>query len=123
MDDIAKVSICLGLLFLVMKVLGRRSSGLYTPLYHLHKVGPGLATVLAFVHGLTYDPIDLTYTLTGWAVGACMVLLLVIGSVLGFSSKWVPFDRAMDRQNLWLRVVKWVLTVLLIASLGMHYLL
>ena len=52
-----------------------------------------------------------------------MVLLLVIGSVLGFRSKWVPFDRAMDRQNPWLRVAKWVLTVALFASLGMHNLL
>ena len=65
LDDITKVLIGLGLLFLAMKVLGRRSSPLYTPLYHLHKGGPGLATVLAFVHGLTYDPIDLTYTVTG----------------------------------------------------------
>jgi len=120
--DIAKILFVLGLIFIVVKGLGKRP-GSYSKLYILHKAGPGLATILAFVHGLTYVPITQTYVWTGWLLGITLLALMAIGILLGFKSNWIPFEDEMDKKYKPLRITKWLLTVLVIILLAAHYLI
>lgn len=120
--DIAKILVVLGLIFIIVKVLGKRPN-YYNKLYILHKAGPGLATVLAFVHGLTYVPISQTYVWSGWFLGLSLLALMFIGIFLGFQSNWIPFDDDKNREFRALRVLKWLLTGLVIIALASHYLI
>ena len=58
--DIAKILLVLGLFFIIVKGIGKRPSGIYDKLYILHKAGPVLATILAFIHGFTIAPLSQT---------------------------------------------------------------
>jgi len=120
--DISKVLLVVGLLFIIVKGLGKRPST-YPALYNLHKAGPALATILAFVHGLTIDPIDQTYATTGWFLGLSMLALFALGIFMGFNNKWVPFDDQKDAKFKKLRILKWILTATVIVALASHYLL
>jgi len=120
--DIAKILIVLGLIFIIVKGLGKRPS-YYNKLYILHKAGPGLGTILAFVHGLTYTPISQTYVWTGWFLGLSLLALMLIGIFLGFKSNWVPFDDDKNKEYRALRLLKWLLTVIVIIALASHYLI
>jgi len=120
--DIAKILIVLGLIFIVVKGLGKRP-GSYSKLYILHKAGPGIATILAFYHGLTYVPISQTYVWTGWLLGIILLALMAIGIFLGFKSNWVPFEDEMNKKYRVLRIVKWLLTALVIVAIAIHYLI
>jgi hypothetical protein len=120
--DISKVLFVVGLLFIIVKGLRKRPSA-YGLLYNLHKTGPALATILAFVHGLTIDPIDQTYMTTGWFLGLSMLALFVLGIFMGFKSSWVPFDDQKNAEFKKLRILKWILTATVIVGLASHYLL
>ncbi|TXT57837.1 MAG: membrane protein of unknown function [Candidatus Thorarchaeota archaeon] len=121
--DITKILFVLGLLFIFMKAIGKRSSGSYGILYNVHKAGPSLATILAFIHGLLITPINPTYVWTGWLFGLNMILLMVLGIYMGFQSEWTPFDEEQNKKYKIFRIIKWILTITVIATLGMHYLL
>jgi hypothetical protein len=121
--DIAKILVVLGIIFIIMKGLGKQLEGIYEKLYILHKAAPAFATILAFVHGLTIIPLNQNYVLTGWFLGFCMLALLILGVFLGFQSGWVPFDDEKNHQFKPLRIIKWILTVIMIIALGAHYLL
>jgi hypothetical protein len=120
--DIAKILIVLGLIFIVVKALGKRPN-YYSKLYILHKAGPGLATVLAFVHGFTYVPISQTYIWTGWFLGLSLLALMFLGIFLGFRSNWIPFDAEKDKKYKTVRMLKWLLTIVVIIALATHYLI
>jgi hypothetical protein len=121
--DIAKIFFVIGLIFLFVKLLGKRTSGSYSILYNAHKAAPALATILGFYHGITITPWSQNYVLTGWILGFTMVALLVLGAYLGFQSEWVPFDEETDSKFKILRIVKWVLTIVVIVALAAHYLI
>ncbi len=120
--DIAKILLGLGLIFIIVKGIGKRPAA-YGKLYILHKAGAGIATVLGFIHGFTIVPQSQIYVTTGWFVGLSMLALLVIGVFLGFQNEWVPFDNDKDQKFKTLRIVKWILTLLVVIALGSHYLL
>ena len=121
--DIAKILFVLGLVFLFVKVLGNRDSGYYSATYNLHKAGAALATLLAFLHGLTIAPLSQTYLLTGWLLGFALLALLILGVKMGFNSTWVPYDDEQNQKYKGMRIVKWILTALVIVALGAHYLI
>ncbi|MBD3405344.1 MAG: hypothetical protein GF411_04295 [Candidatus Lokiarchaeota archaeon] len=121
--DMTKILFVLGLLFIIIKLFGKRSSGSYNLLYNVHKAGPALATILAFVHGLLIPPINSAYVWTGWLFGLNMILLMALGIYMGFQSEWIPFDEEQNRKYRMLRIIKWILTITVIATLGIHYLL
>lgn len=121
--DIAKILFSLGLFFIILKAIGKRQSGMYSKLYILHKAGPGLATILGFYHGLTIAPLSETYVLTGWILGFFLLVLMILGIKLGFSSEWIPFDEDQNKKFKRVRVLKWVLTLLVCAAMGAHYLI
>ncbi len=120
--DIAKILVVLGLIFIIVKAQGKRP-GSYNSLYILHKAGPGLATIIAFVHGLTYVPISQTYVVTGWFLGIALLSLMFLGIFLGFKSDWVPFDDEMNKKYRAVRLLKWLLTMIVIIALASHYLI
>ncbi len=121
--DIAKILFVLGLVFLFAKVLGKREAGYYKTTYNLHKAGAALATILGFVHGLTITPLSQTYVLTGWLLGFALLALFILGVVMGFKSEWIPYDDEQNQNYKGMRIVKWILTVLVVVSLGAHYLI
>jgi len=80
-----------------------------------------LAVFLAFVHGFTVTPMDGTYSVTGWLNGVTMVVLLGLGAYLSIKNDAKPMDEEGDVKWRTLRVVKWVLTVLAVFFLLLHY--
>jgi hypothetical protein len=66
------------------------------------------------------DRVDRVYVVTGWALGAWIVVLLVLEAFLSIKKSVKPMDREEDRR---IRVVKWALTVLMFVALPLHYLL
>ncbi|MHA2424673.1 MAG: hypothetical protein ACXAEF_07780 [Candidatus Thorarchaeota archaeon] len=121
--EISGILLILGMIFVLAKVLGKRDGGFYSILYNLHKAGPALATILAFYHGLTITPLNLTYLETGWALGLLMISLVILGAVMGFKSEWIPYTKEQDNEFRILRVLKWILTILVVVALAAHYLL
>ncbi|MFX1579508.1 MAG: hypothetical protein ACFFBJ_07645 [Promethearchaeota archaeon] len=120
--DIAKILFGLGLIFIIVKGLGKKPTT-YGKLYILHKAGAGIATILSFIHGFTIVPQSQTYLITGWCVGLLLLSLFVVGVFLGFQNNWVPFDDDKNRRFKKLRIFKWLFTALIVIALGSHYLL
>jgi len=121
--DIAKILFVLSLLFIFLKVMGKRESRVYVPFYQLHKAGPALCTILAFIHGLTITAWSPTYILTGWILGIVLIALLILGVVMGFKSEWIPYNDEQNSKYKAFRVIKWLLTIAVIIALGAHYLI
>jgi uncharacterized membrane protein len=126
--DISKILLVVGLIFAILKILNKTKKDKPTfyekakvPLYNLHKVGSILATILAFIHGFTFTPIDPKYILSGWILGLSMVVLSILGIYLGFKSNWKPFDEVQNREFKNLRIIKWILTIIIIVFLAVHY--
>ncbi len=127
---VGKLSLVAGLLFVVLKIVYKRSNnerfrsfyeGRRTLLYQVHVNVSKLAVFLAFVHGFTVTPIDGTYNITGWLYGVSMVILLGLGAYLSIRNDAKPMDEERDRKWRTLRIAKWILTVLTVFVLLLHY--
>lgn len=127
---VGKLSLVAGLVFIVLKIVYKRSHNekfrlFYerrrTFLYQVHVNVSKLAVFMAFIHGFTLTPIDWTYTVTGWLFGVSMVALLGLGAYLSIKNDAKPMDEEDDRKWRRLRIVKWILTVVAIFSLLLHY--
>jgi hypothetical protein len=91
-------------------------------LYHLHLTGFKFAVIFSFVHGFMVARIDGVYVVTGWVLGAVMVVLLGL-AYLSIKSGSEPMDGEDGRNWRRIRAVKWALTLLVFVSLALHYLL
>ena len=67
--------------------------------------------------------VDGAYVVTGWVLGAVMVVLLGLGAFLSIKSGAKPMDGEADRKWGRIRAVKWALTLLMFVALALHYLL
>ncbi len=126
--NVAKVLFGIGVLFLFLKLFLTKkeekiSKSLKLIIYNIHKASFILSTILGFIHGLTIIPINQTYVITGWLFGISTIILCVIGIRMGFKNKWTPYTKEERNKNKKVRSIKWILTILTIAFLGMHYLL
>lgn len=126
--NLAKFLFGIGILCLFLKMLlGRKNEGVSEKrnllIYNLHKVSFGFTTIFAFMHGLTYLPVNQTYIITGWLFGIFMFLLCIAGVRMGFKSNWNPYSREERTQNKKVRLSKWILTIVACIFLGTHYLL
>ena len=133
-EIIAIIFLALGLIFLLAKMIfkltkkeveGSFYGRIRTLLYNSHKATPVLATIFAFIHGIAdmiTGPADSMYIITGWILGGSMILMSVMGIVMGFKNKWIPYDNEADKQNLIIRIVKWILTIVMIVFFIGHYL-
>lgn len=122
----------LGLLFLIIKPLQKPSQQGSSQdsnniakniMYQLHKAGPAIATILAFIHGFVIEPYNQTFMYTGLVFGLAMILLSGLGIIMGFKNKWIPYTAAEDRKYKKIRMIKWILTVVMIGTLIAHYVL
>ena len=130
--NISVILLVLGVIFIFAKVLSKGTNNadnkslydkLKVPLYNFHKSGTALATILGFVHGSLVEPISRAYVITGWTLGGSMLLMSVLGIYMGFKSDWVPYNESENKKFKTLRIVKWVLTLVMIGALPAHYLI
>ena len=126
--NVAKIFFGIGILLLFVKLFSKQkdvmsSSKKNMILYNLHKALFGLSTILGFIHGLTIMPINLTYIITGWLFGILMILLCGIGIRMGFKNQWKPYTREQKHEYKKIRLLKWGISIMVCAFLGMHYLL
>lgn len=128
---LAKIFLVVGLIFLGLKILHKRINnqrlnsfyeGAEKPLYLLHINATKFATILAFVHGFTAGPSSDSYLITGWILGIAMVLLLVLGAWMSIKNKSQPMNEFRDSDWRAVRIIKWLLTGLVILALASHYL-
>ncbi|MFW9921924.1 MAG: hypothetical protein ACFFDW_01400 [Candidatus Thorarchaeota archaeon] len=129
---ISLVFLAIGLVFLIVKIIfkltkkeveGTFYQKIRKPLYIIHISTPVLATILAFIHGFAFlTPINQTFAITGWILGADMLLLSILGIVMGFKNKWMPFETEQDRKYLVIRIIKWILSLGMIVLVIGHYL-
>ena len=126
--NVAKILFGIGILFLLLKLfINRKDEGdsekLKILIYNVHKPCFALSTILGFIHGLTIVPINQTTIITGWLFGTCMILSCIIGIKMGFDNDWKPYNKEERSEHNKVRLLKWLLTILAIVFLGMHYLL
>ena len=126
----AKLTIILGSIFVVLKIMYKRSHNrkyraFYerrrSLLYQVHVNVSKLAVFSAFIHGFIVKPIDQTYAITGWLLGAAMVILLGLGAFLSIKNDSKPMEEEGDRRWITVRVVKWIFTVAVIIFILLHY--
>jgi Zn-dependent protease len=92
-------------------------------LYQLHVNGAKVAVIFGFIHGIVRSPIDQIYMITGWLFGIVMVILTGLGAFLSIKTKSKPMNREDDVKWRKIRIIKWILTVLVLPALALHYFL
>lgn len=126
----AKISLILGFVFIVLKIAYKGSHNQkyrvfyerWRPLlYQVHVNVSKLAVLSALIHGFIVTPIDQTYTITGWLLGASMVILLGLGAFLSIKNDSKPMDEERDQKWKTVRIVKWIFTVSVVILLLLHY--
>jgi hypothetical protein len=127
---IAKLSLVLGSVFVVLKIVYKRTGNkryraFYerwgSPLYRVHVNVSKLAVFAAFIHGFTVKPADQIFSVTGWILGLSLVILLGTGAFLSIKNDSRPMDEEGDRRWRTIRMVKWILTAAVIPLLLLHY--
>jgi hypothetical protein len=129
--NICKIFLVLALFHPVYKILNKRKmregSDSYSTtkrvLYQLHVNGAKVAVIFGFIHGIVRSPIDQIYTITGWLFGIVMVILTGLGAFLSIKTKSKPMNREDDVKWRKIRIIKWILTVLVLPALALHYFL
>ena len=126
----AKLSLILGFVFIVLKIAYKRSQhrkyrAFYERgrplLYQVHVNASKLAVVSALIHGYIATPMDQTYSITGWSLGASMVILLGLGAFLSIKNDSKPMDEERDQKWKTVRIVKGIFTVAVVVLLLLHY--
>jgi hypothetical protein len=119
---LALIFLIFGVIFLPLKLLRKDlENPNYRLLYKVHINAPKLALILAFVHGLTRETINPPNILTGWTLGIALIALAVLGAVISIKNKSEPLDDEGDTEWKPVRIVKWVLTVVIVIVLTLHY--
>ena len=119
---LALVFLVIGVVFLPLKLLRKDlESSNYKILYRVHVNAPKLALILAFVHGFTRETINPANVPTGWTIGISLILLAVLGALVSFRNKSEPLDEQGDTEWRTVRIVKWILTVVIVLVIALHY--
>ena len=119
---LALVFLVIGVIFLPLKLFRKDlESSNYRILYKVHVNAPKLGLILAFVHGLTRETINPANVPTGWTIGISLILLAVLGVLVSFRNKSEPLDEQGDAEWRTVRVVKWILTVVIVLIISLHY--
>ena len=123
----------LGQIFEVWKMIniqsqkkdGQSSARLYTklekPLYRLHLSASVIGILFAIVHGITAESVNLACRISGWILIFTSIVMILLGVSLGLKNKMQPFGSDQDAEYKNLRRIKWILTGILIITLGIHF--
>lgn len=130
LGNISNVFLVLGVVFVVSKYVNKRTEDKPNSfhnrykrlLYQLHINGSKIGVIVGFYHGLTIDPKDQIYLLTGWLLGFVMLVLLGTGAYLSIKQNSQPMTVEDDETWRTIRLVKWFFTFLLFPAIGVHYL-
>jgi hypothetical protein len=121
---LALVFVAIGVVFLPLKLLRRNlENSNYRILYKLHVNAPKLALILAFVHGFTRETISPANVPTGWIIGIALILLAALGVLVSIKNKSEPLNEQGDAEWRTVRIVKWILTVVIVLVVALHYVL
>jgi len=124
----------IGLIFVVWKIInkksqkkdGHSSARIYTkiekPLYILHLSASAIGSILSIVHAVTAEPANVICKISGWMVLITTHLMFIMGIILGFKNKMQPFGSELDTENKQARRIKWILTIIAIIALFVHFL-
>ncbi|NHI93215.1 MAG: hypothetical protein EAX96_11990 [Candidatus Lokiarchaeota archaeon] len=128
-ENLSKIFLVIGLVSIFLKIIlvkrnyDQISEKKKLIIYNIHKASFSLSTIFAFIHGFTFVPINRTYIITGWLFGIVMIVLFLIGIKLGFQNNWKPYNEEENSKYKKIRALKWILTLLLMIFLVMHYFL
>ena len=124
----------IGLIFVVWKIINKKSqkkdehssARIYTkiekPLYILHLTASAIGSILSIVHAVTAEPANVICKISGWMVLITLHLMSLMGFILGFKNKMQPFGSELDTENKQARRIKWILTIIAIIALFVHFL-
>ncbi len=128
--NLAKILCVIGVFFLLFKVFNRRTGNqrfarfyvkISKPFYQLHVNGSKFAIILGFIHGITIQPLDQIYLVTGWVLGIVMIILLALGTRMSIKMKSTMMTPEQDLEWRKIRYIKWSLTLLVLLLLIAHY--
>jgi len=124
----------IGLVFVVWKIINKKSqkkdvhssARIYTkiekPFYILHLYASAIGSIISIVHAVTAEPANIVCKISGWIVLITTHLMFIIGIILGLKNKMQPFGSELDSENKQARRMKWILTVIAIITLFVHFL-
>lgn len=120
----ALIFLIIGIIFLPLKLIRRDlESSNYRLLYKIHVNAPKLSLILAFVHGFTRETINPANIPTGWLLGISLILLAILGALVSIKNKSEPLDKEGDAEWRSVRIVKWVVTLVAMVVLSLHFIL
>ena len=124
----------IGLIFVVWKIANKKSqkkdghssariySKIEKPFYILHLSASAIGSILSIVHAVTAEPANVICKISGWMVLITTHLMFIMGIILGFKNKMQPFGSELDTENKQARRIKWILTIIAIIALFVHFL-
>ncbi|WP_371802318.1 hypothetical protein [Candidatus Lokiarchaeum ossiferum] len=127
---LSTILLIIGMIFVIRKIITKKTQKSNSELsaikskkilYNLHMSTTALATILGFVHGFTVETINQTYVITGWILGFSMIVMTSQGIFLGFQNRWHPFSEEEDQKYKFSRIIKWILTFIMIIALVGHF--
>jgi hypothetical protein len=120
----ALVFLIIGVIFLPLKFLRRdQENSNYRLLYKVHVNAPKLSLILAFVHGFTRETVNPANIPTGWTIGITLLILAVLGALISIKTSSEPLDEQGDSEWRTVRIVKWIVTIVIIVVVAFHYIL
>jgi heme A synthase len=104
---------------------GQSSTRLYAkiekPLYVLHLSASAIGFIIAIIHGVTAESVNLACKISGLILIITTLVMIILGVFLGRKNKMQPFGSDQDAENKNMRKIKWILTGILIFTLGIHF--
>lgn len=130
---ISVLLLLLGFVFVVWKIINKQSqkkdghsSARYVkiekPLYNLHLSASAIGSILAIVHGVTAESVNILCKISGLISVITANVMVIMGIIMGLKSKMQPFSSELDAENKNVRMIKWILTGIMIISLIIHFL-
>ena len=89
-------------------------------LYNLHLSASAIGSILAIVHGVTAESLNLVCKVSGLISVILVNVMFIMGIIMGLKSKMQPFGSDEDTENKKLPKTIWILTGVLIIALGIH---
>ena len=132
MSVISVLLLLLGFVFVVWKMKNKQSqkkdgqsSVRYVKnekrLYNLHLSASAIGSILAIVHGVTAESLNLVCKVSGLISVILVNVMFIMGIIMGLKSKMQPFGSELDAENENTRKIKWILTGITIITLIVHF--
>ena len=133
MSVISVLLLLLGFVFVVWKIINKQSqkkdghsSARYVkmekPFYNLHLSASAIGSILAIVHGVTAESLNLVCKISGLISVITVNVMVIMGIIMVLKGNKQPYSSELDVETKNIRTIKWILTGIFITTMMVHFL-